>query len=362
MSSTNQIRLFCAECGRTDSELHKSFCQDCYWKIYHLANPKLSEVHIPLCIECLSVKIASGWQRYPNEEDMKMAISNSTSKYLGINSGVIINIESTMIDWDNPKLFFTATYVIEDQSIENFDVHQESYEILHHLDKGVCKSCTIKASGARNVTVQARANHRDMDAREKERFKSIAIELVKNSNYEVRSNYLSKIEEVHGGLDLIFGNTQIAENFLHEIEKHIIGEREKNFKLVTEDKQGNRIYSITYLFRIPEFRRNDYVARDNSLYKVENVTSRGITLISLRDRQKELVKEYHDLHLVNKEIQLYPKIILSENIAGESYMIMDASTFNNEEVLISDFPIKLPVGDQIDFISWCDSYYLDLVI
>ena len=94
------------------------------------------------------------------------------------------------------------------------------------------------------------------------------------------------------------------------------------------------------------------------MYKVLNVHRGGVVIKSLRTYEKETTTKWDKLMIPSRPIQEIKKIVISEDYSNSSYLLMDLNTYENEEVDKSDFPVELPVGNEISLLVWEDRYYL----
>ena len=186
----------------------------------------------------------------------------------------------------------------------------------------------------------------------------LAFGLSADMEPEIPSAYISDISEYHGGLDFSIGDNSLGEAVVAGLKKHWIGQHEKNYKLITESKDNKKIYRTTHLFRIPEVRIDDIVIYKSLLYKVLNVHRGGVVIKSLRTYERETTTKWDKLMIPSRPIQEIKKIVISEDYSNSSYLLMDLNTYENEEVDKSDFPVELPVGNEISLLVWEDRYYL----
>ncbi|MHA2097138.1 MAG: NMD3-related protein [Candidatus Kariarchaeaceae archaeon] len=356
-----KINRFCAECGEVNKALYENFCQDCYWKFHSLAKPKSKELEFTICNECYSVKLSSGWTYLKHIDETPSEIANSSIKFLNIIDQTYVDIhEITHVDWMNPKPKFTITYEITSNNIEEFDEHREYHSFDISIGRGTCKVCVSKKSGSASTIVQLRAKNRNLSEREIKKYSEMAFNTSQDQISDNPKAYLSDIVENHGGLDYYFGSSWTAENFISTLQKLIVGHKEKNFKLITEDKKGQRVYSVTYLFRIPEVKPRDVIEHNNELHKVVAINNKSVVLRNLVDKTKSRVYDWNTLTKLREQPEECTKIILSKDYATNCYLLMDNSSFESEEVNITRFHRELEIGSEIKLLKWKNKYYLPL--
>ncbi|MHA2290402.1 MAG: NMD3-related protein, partial [Promethearchaeota archaeon] len=340
-----KINRFCAECGALDKALHENFCQDCYWKFHSSANPRSLSLNFTICNECYAIKLPSGWTYLNHIDEIPLEIGNSAIKFLNVDDQTYVDIkEISPADWTNPKPEFTITYETISDTIEEFEEHREEHTFDISIGRGVCKVCVSKKSGSASTVVQLRAKNRKLTESEVKKYTEMALNISQEHLSNNPTAYLSDIFENHGGLDYYFGSQFTAENFITLLQKHIIGHKEINFKLITEDKKGQRVYSITYLFRIPEVKPGDIIDYKDELHNVVTINNKSVILRNLVDRTKEHVHDWKKLVKLQDQIEENTKIIVSKDYSTNSYILMDNVSFESEEVNVDRFPVELDVG------------------
>ncbi len=355
------INRFCAECGVTNVPFHDHFCEKCYWRYNSIAKPSLTNLKITICIECSGIKLPSGWTYLSNLNDIPFEIANSAIKYLKANPEAYVDIASISdIDWTNPKPEFEIVYEVSEEIIDEFQKHQEAVSLSVGLEKGICKVCVSKKSGSASSVVQLRAKKRELTLNEVKKYSQMALDVSTEQISENPNAYISDVIENHGGLDFYFGNQGTADNFISRLQKHILGHKEKNFKLITEDKKGQRVYSITYLYRIPEVRPGDLIDYEDKLYYVSHINNKTVSIKSLVDKSKVKLSDWNSLTTLRIIPDEKRKLVVSEDYNAHSYLMMDMTTYETEEISINRFPNKLEIGSELTLLKWQNEYYLPL--
>ena len=351
-------RRFCAACGITDTPLHEYFCRNCFWINTRMAKPSMKRIDINYCLECFALKLPSGWSGQNSRKEIGNIIAHSFNKMLNLaESTVIENFTPVEIKWIHPNPEFSILYHLSNSSIPVFEIHREDHMLHYKLQKGICKVCVQKKTGSGEILVQFRVNNRSISSWEQNYATKIAIELTSIHSYESPNSYLSDINENHGGLDFYFGNSLIAESFIEKLKEKWIGHFEKNFKLVTEDKQKKKVYRVTYLYRIPEVVRGDLIEYNEELYYASKVTKSGVHIQSLLDHTRIIVKEWKTLIPANPAPFPVRKLVLSEDQRNTSYQIMDLGDYTTIEIEMKRFQKGLPVGQEVTLLLWNDKFY-----
>lgn len=353
------FKRFCAECGLQDVPLHDNFCQNCYWKFHSLYKPLLTKIDVPFCLNCNAIKLSSGWTNRNEKEIVPIEVGNGFQKniQIGIETSIEID-EITEIKWEVPNPEFDIIYKLTNFEISEFEPHEEHVTITFKLVGGTCPICVKKKTGSGEITIQLRAHNRNLTQKEKDKATTIIFQIAEKYLEENSEAYLGLIKENYGGLDFFVGNSLIADDFINSLKNTWIGHHEKNFKLITEEKDNTRVYNITHLYRLPNAIINEFVEYNNDLWKVVNISKRGVILKNMKSHEIVTVKEWDQINLADPSPFQIKKVIISEDKNTKSYLLLNLSTYQNEEVNCEEFPSKLKIGEEVIFLQWKNRLYL----
>jgi NMD protein affecting ribosome stability and mRNA decay len=304
----------------------------------------------------------SGWTGANHQYEIPEIIAYANFNEVQTSPASTIDIaDISDLNWINPNPEFIISFSVENDEISEFEPRKEILELEVKIHGGICTTCIKKKTGSGDVTVQFRALNRKITQQEMDSATTLAFSLASQMTYESQEAYLSDIVESYGGLDFFFGNDAIAENFISGLKKKWIGHNEKNYKLVTEDREERRVYAVTHLFRLPEVHTDDYVEIDGELHQVRHVSKAGVHLLSLRTHSRIISKEWKKLKPVGPSPLLEKMLVVSENIPGNSYLIMDLKNYDSMEYSRDNFPTELELGNEIEFLVWDDKLYLNTI-
>jgi nonsense-mediated mRNA decay protein 3 len=150
-------------------------------------------------------------------------------------------------------------------------------------EKEQCDRCNRISGSYYEGIVQVRAEGRIPSTFEIQTSLSIAqqIEDTLQAGGE-RLSFISEMNEIHDGLDIIIGSQHIGLQIAQGIVAQLGGRYSSHPKLVGE-KKGRQIYRITYLVRLPRFQKHDLVLTKKRYYEVERVESHNLRAFDVRD-------------------------------------------------------------------------------
>jgi len=150
-------------------------------------------------------------------------------------------------------------------------------------NKEQCDRCNRISGSYYEGVVQVRADGRIPGTYEVQMSASIAqqIEDTLQAGGE-RLSFISDINEIRDGLDIIIGSQHIGLMISQGIVAQLGGRYTTHPKLVGE-KNGRQLFRITYSVRLPRFQKHDVVVVRNRYYEVERVESHHVRVLVLKD-------------------------------------------------------------------------------
>ena len=304
--------MFCVECGKETKIFKEGTCVECYLKT-HTFTEGPDMLDLPICTHCNSYKYKSTWLSELLSDVLKKLIKNNfkISKNLSkidINTNCKETKQGLVC-----KVFISGT--INDVEIT------EEHDLLVHLKRTVCDVCSKQFGGYHESIVQIRADKRKLSKEELENIENIVFTLIENMQAKGnRSLFITDMGMEHGGLDFYLSDKATGLIIAKKIQEQFGGEIKQSAKN-TGMKDSRQIYRVTYLIRIPSFKKHDFIKLNKSFYLVDSIHGNKIKIIDLKDWQetntdnktiqkanilggKELVKEMILVSQTKKELQL----------------------------------------------------------
>ena len=162
-------------------------------------------------------------------------------------------------------------------------------EILWHKEQ--CDRCNRISGSYYEGVVQVRAEGRIPSTFEIQTAASLAqqVEDTLQAGGE-RLSFISDMNEIHDGLDIIIGSQHIGLLISQGIVAQLGGRYTTHPKLVGE-KNGRQLFRVTYSVRLPRFQKNDVIKIRNRYYEVQRVESHHLQAIDLRDGAVKSIRE-----------------------------------------------------------------------
>jgi nonsense-mediated mRNA decay protein 3 len=227
-------------------------------------------------------------------------------------------------------------------------------EILWHKEQ--CDRCNRISGSYYEGVVQVRAEGRTPSTFEIQTAASVAqqIEDTLQAGGE-RLSFISDINEIHDGIDIIIGSQHIGLLIAQGIIAQLGGRYTTHPKLVGE-KNGRQLFRVTYSVRLPRFQKNDVIKTRNRYYEVQRVESHHLQTFDLADGTARSVREDDIEKIIGNSRSAEAGLVVFAD--GKNMGILDpASNLTREypqlkwlEVRAGDHLRLLRDGDQMVFV------------
>lgn len=161
-----------------------------------------------------------------------------------------------------------------------------------------CDRCNRISGGYYEGIVQVRATDRRPSEREMEFAARIAgqTEDVLQEGGS-RLSFVSKIDETKDGLDIVVGSNQMGQTIAGDIAAALGGRLTTHPKLVGE-RDGKRLYRVTFLVRLPRYQRGDVVVQQGGYVEVRQTGHGQLQVFDLKDGTERFIAEEEAERLV----------------------------------------------------------------
>ncbi|WAI01149.1 60S ribosomal export protein NMD3 [Methanogenium organophilum] len=160
---------------------------------------------------------------------------------------------------------------------------QKTCELKIIWKKENCDRCSRLSGGYYESTIQVRATDRKPDAYERERVEKIAYD-IEESVQEAgeRLSFITRVDNTRDGVDIVVSSHNIGDTISRQIVTEMGGKITRHPKLVGE-RDGRKLYRITILLRLPQFRKGDVVFFKKRYYEVRGTDSGLLRVFDLSE-------------------------------------------------------------------------------
>lgn len=250
---------FCVECGKV-GPTREGMCRDCYSKRHQIVSaPEF--VYATVCNHCGSILVGKGWVRRPLERVIHFILRSAVILREEVDS-VQITHDLRYEDERNIDVSAKASLRLGDWEIVQ-DFHTKV-----RVRGGSCDVCSKQHARYFEAIVQVRVDGRAIDEDEAREIREIVDDFIQRAS-ERGQAFLSRVEEVRGGLDFYLGSKSLGRTLARELHRRFGGGMISSPKLHGR-KGGRDVYRVTHLVRLPYLRAGDVVALGAEYYVIES--------------------------------------------------------------------------------------------
>jgi nonsense-mediated mRNA decay protein 3 len=254
--------MFCVECGREIDIFRDGTCINCYIK--NNSFTKGSEIiDIISCPHCNSFKFKNTWTN-DNFDDILKRIIKKT--FFISNELKDVDIIINECDKKEKKLCkITISGFLDTVKIN------EDHDVLIRIKKTVCDVCSRRYGGYHEAVLQIRANKRKLSKKEIQNIhyavENLILGLHDKGN---RALFLTDVGIEHGGIDFYLSDKGSAYTIIKKIQDKYGGIIKKSSKNIGM-KDSKQIYRMTYLLRLPSFRKGDFIFYNETYFYISAI-------------------------------------------------------------------------------------------
>ncbi|MFB6119190.1 60S ribosomal export protein NMD3 [Halosegnis sp.] len=293
----SETRQFCPRCGdpverAPDAALPDGpdarLCDDCYFTEFELVDAP-DRIEVGVCSGCGAVQRGNRWVDVAADDYTDVAVDELVER-LGVHVDareVTWGVEPEQVDENTIRMHATFTGFIRETPL------QAEVTVPVYIARGTCDRCGRIAGDYWNALVQVRARNRAPTPAEMERAEEIAESYIAEREAKGdRNAFITSVAREEGGLNMKISANQMGEAIAHRIVREFGGEVSAAETLATEDGDGNELYRVTFVARLPEFTPGDVVALDDGDGPVLVTSAHG----NLKGRRVETGARYEASH------------------------------------------------------------------
>lgn len=318
--------MICVECGKEEPRLIGGCCPACFVA----QTPLLETPHtldVELCAHCDARHIGNSWVD-PDEgvplEDIRMeAVRQAVRVHQEVR-----DIQLTFTETPQDERNFSTSVSLKGH-VDEVPL-QDERRILVRIKRSVCDRCSRMFGGFYAGVIQLRATGRDVTEREKRRADRImGEELDRMRASGNRESFLSKQEDVLGGVDYFMGDIESSRIIAKLIAHKLNGSVVETAKLVGR-REGMDVFRVTFLVRIDLFSDGDFARYQDTLVQVHSIDRGRAHVVDLATGRWDKVDETRLKRLGGPEI-LDEAILVSEDPAH--FQVLDPVTLRTVDLV-----------------------------
>ena len=248
--------MFCVECG-AEGPTYEGLCAKDFAKKHAVVRaPEVIDVE--RCASCGSFRFRSGWSKL--DRDL------ATTRLL-----------RERIPAERPFERVTFTFVAREEDANNFSLtvkavgrfqdfeSVQGFRTRLRIKPSLCDNCQKQKGRYYEGILQVRGEGRELTPAEVRTVRTFVAARVDRSAED--GAFVSRMEEVHGGLDFYVSTNALGKNLARDIADAFGGSVSASPKLFGQ-KEGREVFRVTSLVRLPPFQVGDVVRHKARLAEV----------------------------------------------------------------------------------------------
>ena len=297
----------CFRCGKRDAVIG-GLCRECYLETHRLLKvPEYMDMQV--CLHCGAVsKDGRKWRDGNSTAELVKDIALSEVRSGIIRGASLLGTEAALHERDPYTYELHGTVSL---SLGPFTAEEE-FDSTIRLKGATCPACSRFNGNYYEAIIQIRATGRAMREDEKRRARELIWRRIGDAAEGDRNIFLAKDKDVHGGIDFYISHAGTAKSSARELSAEFDGEMTESRKL-SGRRNGEDFYRFTYLVRIPEFGKGDFVRYKGGYFMVASSSGKGWKLRSLEGGMNVKIRknDIKNLSLAGRKEDARDAIVLS---------------------------------------------------
>jgi nonsense-mediated mRNA decay protein 3 len=339
--------MFCVECGKETKIYKDGSCVECYIKTHTFTKgPKT--IDLPVCNHCGSYKYKNTWLSELLPDVIKKLVKKNFKISKELNK---IDINSDCKETNQGlvcKIYISGF-------IDNTEITEE-HDLLIHLKRTVCDICSKQFGGYHESIVQIRTDKRKLTKEELQDIEITVINLIENLQAKGnRALFITDMKIEHGGLDFYLSDKNTGLIVAKKLQEQYGGKIKQSAKNIGM-KDSKQIYRVTYLIRLPSFKKHDFIKLKNSFYYIESIHGNKIKIMNLKNWEitNTDIKEIQKAKVIGGQDLVRERILVSQT--KDEVQIMDDKTYKTK-IIKKPKPIEFN-SEKIKTIKINDNFFL----
>ncbi len=331
---------FCVKCGRDCEESLDGLCIDCWLDGRRLTSlPHHVDLHV--CTNCGEFEFGDRWLK----RDRLVAVQDAAADALAVvRDAQPVSLSTEAVEQD-PYVYGVTVRTVCD--VMGYEAEDETSTIVR-IKNTVCRRCSRQLGSYYEAILQIRTGSGKLSPEMREETLAMVENSVARQAATNRSLFITKMEIVTGGVDVYLSSMSLAKSLTRELADHYCAETKESPKLVGQTTDGQDMYRITYLVRLPEYHVGDVVQFQGRWCKLTRVSSGGGRVLDLMDFRERAVRRADMSGIKVHEAGGNLKEATVVSRAGSEIQVLDPDNYSTVDLKI---PADAEVGDSVKVVT-----------
>ena len=331
---------FCVKCGRDCEESLDGLCIDCW-----LGGRKLTtlphHVDLKVCTNCGEYEFVDKWVKL----DRLVAVQDAATDALSVIADAEpVELSTEAVEQD-PYVYGVTVRTVCD--VMGYEAEDEATTIVR-IKNTVCRRCSRQLGSYYEAILQIRTGSGKLSPEMREETLAMVENSVARQAVTNRSLFITKMELVTGGVDVYLSSMSLGKSLARELSDRYCAETKESPKLVGQTTDGQDMYRLTYLVRLPEYHVGDIVQHQGHWCKLTRVSSGGGRVIDLMDFRERAVRrqDMSSLKVYARSADLKDAVVVSR--AGTEIQVLDPDNYSTVDLKV---PADAEISDSVKVVT-----------
>ena len=339
---------FCVKCGRDCEESLDGLCIDCW-----LDGRRLTElphhVDLKVCTNCGEFLFGDRWVK----KNLEVAVQDAAVDALSVIRDAKVVGVSTSFECQDPYVYVVT--VRSDCDVMGYETTDEASTIVR-IKNNVCKRCSRQLGSYYEAILQIRTGAKGgLTPEQREESLAFTEDYVERAAQTNKSLFITKMEMVTGGVDVYLSSISLGKNLAKEFSEIYCAETKESPKLVGQTTDGQDMYRLTYLVRLPEYHVGDVVIFENRYCKLIRVSGNGGRVLDLMNFRESSVRksDMTSIKLYEKADSLKEATVINDS--GSEIQVLHPDNYSTVDLRV---PEGYQAGETVRTVTIEDVLYL----
>jgi nonsense-mediated mRNA decay protein 3 len=315
--------MFCVECGKDDPIFRNGVCLSCYLKATQFSKgPTILD--IIMCPRCSSYKYKNTWVNESFDDILKRHVKEAFT----------ISPELKQVDIQTQckaQERILACMVFISGSLEGQTI-TEQHPLTVRIRHTTCEICSREAGGYYEAILQIRAEQRKFTDAELQTLRS-AVETMVGQYQEggKRGLFITDFDEKRDGLDFFLSEKGTAFSIAKRVQEQFGGDFKQSASSAGM-KDSRQVYRMTYLVRVPAYRKGDFFSFDNSFFSIVSLHENKVRALELSTWTEKVIegKDIQPSRIFGGKELIREMFLVSQS--KNEIQLMDPKTYTTVEI------------------------------
>ena len=304
-------------------------------------------VDVKVCTGCGDIGTGEVWVTKGLPDAINDAAVNSMAV---IKEARVVSVETASIEQEPYTHIVKVDAVLE---IGGYTA-EDSASTIVRLKNTVCKRCSRQLGSYYEAILQIRAGSKDVPGRVMKEARRRVENLVDSQSATNRQLFITKTEEVQGGVDFYLSSISLGKAAAKDLSDTYCAETKEAAKLVGLTDDGQEMYRVTYLVRLPDFHAGDVIQYEGRYFKLIRVSSSGAKVIDLMNLRERAVKrsDVPTFKVYARSADLREAVVVDR--AGGEIQALNPLNYSTVDLTV---PADAEIGDTVKVVEIDDALY-----